>query len=291
MSGYLAGKVWHSALDADLKPLAATLADIADDDGTSIYPSIEFVAWRLSCSRASVDRGLRELRDAKILEVVSQGGGRGKTTEYQLVEEKLPKRPPWKPRQIDVVSKETTSDSTETTSDLRETTSNNGLNHVRAVTQDSSLPVRDSSVTRHANFTDLDDSTSEETSTPPSRIEVNPVLSYRAAKNIYRKYCHKNLGSLNEAFGETWIGLIGQHGEKIVLGALELWAKEMGDRGKNLGYPIAVFLKNSDEHIEAYEIESTPALAGKDEEEVDDGTEEYLAMIRREKAKLNRKNG
>jgi hypothetical protein len=96
MSGLLAGKVWHSDLPADLKPLAATLADIGDDDGTSIFPSIAFIAWRLSRSRSAVDEGLRKLREIGVLEVVKQGGGWHTTTEYRLVEEKLPKRLPWK---------------------------------------------------------------------------------------------------------------------------------------------------------------------------------------------------
>ena len=95
MSGYLAGKVWHSGLEAELKPLAATLADIGDDDGTSIYPSIEFVAWRLSRSRSAVEVGLRKLRAMGILIPVELGGGRGKPTEYRLIEKKLPTREPW----------------------------------------------------------------------------------------------------------------------------------------------------------------------------------------------------
>jgi hypothetical protein len=48
VSGLLAGKVWLSNLHRKLKPLAATLADIANEDGTSIYPSVEYVARRLS---------------------------------------------------------------------------------------------------------------------------------------------------------------------------------------------------------------------------------------------------
>ena len=46
-SGLLAGKVWQSNLHPDLKPLAAALADIGNDDGTSIYQSVEYMAWLL----------------------------------------------------------------------------------------------------------------------------------------------------------------------------------------------------------------------------------------------------
>ncbi|MGH9561986.1 MAG: helix-turn-helix domain-containing protein [Terracidiphilus sp.] len=61
MSGLLAGKVWLSNLRPQLKPLAATLADIANDDGTSIYPSVAYIAWRLGSSERSVQRGLSDL--------------------------------------------------------------------------------------------------------------------------------------------------------------------------------------------------------------------------------------
>jgi hypothetical protein len=96
VSGLLAGKVWLSNLQRELKPLAATLADIANDDGTSIYPSVGYVAWRLSCSERSVQAGLAQLRTAGILErVANQFGGRTLTTEYRLIEAKLPTREPW----------------------------------------------------------------------------------------------------------------------------------------------------------------------------------------------------
>jgi len=97
VSGLLAGKVWHSNLDADLKPLAATLADIGDDDGLNIYPSVAYVAWRLGCGESTVRRGLSRLRDMGVLAIVSGGkGGRSNPTDYRLVEEKLPARETWK---------------------------------------------------------------------------------------------------------------------------------------------------------------------------------------------------
>jgi hypothetical protein len=99
MSGLLAGKVWLSNLDRKLKPLAATLADIANDDGTSIYPSVEYVAWRLSSSERSVRAALSKLRRLGVLERIVKGGyGPGSMTEYHLLEAKLPPRPAWSPR-------------------------------------------------------------------------------------------------------------------------------------------------------------------------------------------------
>lgn len=95
MSGYLAGKVWQSALDPELKPLAAALADIARNDGSKIYPSVAFVAWLLGRSTRSVQSGLSQLRDMEIITTVKPGGGRGNSTEYQMDEGKLPKRASW----------------------------------------------------------------------------------------------------------------------------------------------------------------------------------------------------
>lgn len=97
MSGLLAGKVWQSDLASHLKPLAAALADIANDDGTSIYPSVAYMAWLLGKERRSVQLGLSQLKALGIIEALgSEKGGRGKPTEYRLLEASLPKRIPWK---------------------------------------------------------------------------------------------------------------------------------------------------------------------------------------------------
>jgi hypothetical protein len=99
MSGPLAGKVWDSDLAADLKPLAAMLADIAAHDGTRIYPSVEYMAWRLGRCPRSVQQGLSELRKLGVLVIMSGGkGGRCKSTTYRMLEGNLPRRDPWKPR-------------------------------------------------------------------------------------------------------------------------------------------------------------------------------------------------
>jgi hypothetical protein len=97
MSGLLAGKVWQSDLASHLKPLAAALADIANDDGTSIFPSVAYVSWLLGKGRRSVQVGLAELREMQIIEPIgSDKGGRGQPTEYRLIEANLPNRISWK---------------------------------------------------------------------------------------------------------------------------------------------------------------------------------------------------
>jgi hypothetical protein len=96
LSGLLAGKVWQSNLHPDLKPLAAALADIGNDDGTSIYPSVAYMSWLLGRSTRSVQGNLAKLRHLGVLVTVSDlKGGRYKTTEYRLIESALPAREKW----------------------------------------------------------------------------------------------------------------------------------------------------------------------------------------------------
>jgi len=102
LSGLLAGKVWHSDLNSDLKPLAACLADEANDQGDGIYPSIRYLAWKLSTSERTVQRGMRKLREMKIIRQVGfKKFGRVLVPIYRLVASKLPERMPWRFKQGD----------------------------------------------------------------------------------------------------------------------------------------------------------------------------------------------
>lgn len=100
VSGLLAGKVWQSALSADLKPIAAALGDIGNDDGTNIYPSIPYLCWLLGRSNRSVRGWLSALRELGVLEMVGDvtdpkklGAGYG--AEYVLRSDRLPARDSW----------------------------------------------------------------------------------------------------------------------------------------------------------------------------------------------------
>jgi hypothetical protein len=97
VSGLLAGKVWHSALSPHLKPIAAALADIADHDGSSIYPSVAYVSWLLGRSERHIQTAMAQLRSLGVIEVIrNSNGGRGRSTEYRMLEGKLPHRPAWR---------------------------------------------------------------------------------------------------------------------------------------------------------------------------------------------------
>lgn len=62
------------------KVLALALADHADDDGASIYPSIARLAEKCEIDRRTVQRQLRAFEEEGLLAVVSVGGTRGKDT-------------------------------------------------------------------------------------------------------------------------------------------------------------------------------------------------------------------
>jgi len=105
VSGYLAGKVWQSDLSGTLKPLAAALADIANDDGTSIYPTIEYLAWLLGKSERAVQHNMSTLRaegiivptcHAECAEYPGRSHRMGEPVHYQLVAAALPARPEWR---------------------------------------------------------------------------------------------------------------------------------------------------------------------------------------------------
>ena len=105
MSGYLAGKVWLSDLAPTLKPLAAALADCANDDGTDIFPGVEYTSWKLGDSERTVQRGIKALVAMNILELVANGsGGRGRRAEYRMIKEQLPQRPKWSETKGDKMS-------------------------------------------------------------------------------------------------------------------------------------------------------------------------------------------
>lgn len=121
MSGLLAGKIWQSNLDGSIKPLAACLADIANDDGTSIFPSVEYLAWLLGKEPRSVQRGMKKLREMGVLTTVAHAkGGRNNPTEYRLMEKKLPERPEWKETRRRRVKGDKMSKSTEGSPELKD---------------------------------------------------------------------------------------------------------------------------------------------------------------------------
>ena len=78
---------------------------------------------------------------------------------------------------------------------------------------------------------------------------------FQQAKRVYRRFVGKSLGSLGPRAGE-WKSLVDAHGESV-LTALEIWAQEGGKGLRNVNWPMAVFLKNAEEFIEAAKSQTT----------------------------------
>jgi len=79
----------HSAAESPLEvAILVALADFADDDGASVFPSVETLARRARCSRRSAERALRALRDRGVIKPV--GTSKLRTRLYRL---DMPARP------------------------------------------------------------------------------------------------------------------------------------------------------------------------------------------------------
>lgn len=96
MSKNLESQVWRSALKGELKPVAAVMADMGNDDGRGIYPSVAYLAWLLSTSERAIQLKLKKLDELGIVRrVANRQGGRGLVPRYRLYANKLPKRISW----------------------------------------------------------------------------------------------------------------------------------------------------------------------------------------------------
>lgn len=70
----MSGKIMGSVYDLDLshvdQAVLMAMADHAEHDGTKVFPSVEYVAWKTSYSERTVQRSISRLRKAKILKLV-----------------------------------------------------------------------------------------------------------------------------------------------------------------------------------------------------------------------------
>lgn len=95
MSWHAISEVYKAKLGGPTrKAIAAKLADWADDDGGSIFPSVNRIADETETSERTVQNVLKAFRTEKLLIVVEKGGkGPGSVTEYRLDFEALRKLP------------------------------------------------------------------------------------------------------------------------------------------------------------------------------------------------------
>lgn len=91
---------------------------------------------------------------------------------------------------------------------------------------------------------------------PSTEVVADGQQVFKQAKSLFRRYVGKSFGSIGN-MGYRWEEFVGQAGsyDTAVL-ALEIYCRELGKGGRNLNYPLAHFLKNYPEFIEAARIQS-----------------------------------
>lgn len=91
MSVSLMSLTWQTALPVNHKSALLAMADWANDEGSSLHPSIYAVAERLTCSERTAQRLLKDLIDQRWLAVVGNlnGGKPGATRHYRINVRKL----------------------------------------------------------------------------------------------------------------------------------------------------------------------------------------------------------
>ena len=91
MSGRLVSYVLDSALPAWLKPYATAFASFANDDGSSVFPTLTRVATMVGRSRRSARRATRDLRRLGVLVPIAPPG-HYHAIEYRFNAARLPLR-------------------------------------------------------------------------------------------------------------------------------------------------------------------------------------------------------
>lgn len=71
------------------KLILLAMTDFANDDGLSVYPSIETLSKKTALAERTIQRVIQGLQERGIVEVVIQGNGRYHTNEYRIYKGKL----------------------------------------------------------------------------------------------------------------------------------------------------------------------------------------------------------
>jgi hypothetical protein len=82
-------QVWQRKLGHPEQSILLALADHAEDDGTNVYPSVGYTAWKTGYSGRQVRRILGAMRERGVL-VVVQDATQHRPTEYRIVLDSVP---------------------------------------------------------------------------------------------------------------------------------------------------------------------------------------------------------
>jgi hypothetical protein len=100
MSIKLVARVWELDLEHAEQKVLMALADHAQDDGSRVYPSLGYVAWKTGYDRRYVRRVMARLKERGAAMVVQRGGqdlaAGSQATEYRLDLSVLPIKPPYR---------------------------------------------------------------------------------------------------------------------------------------------------------------------------------------------------
>lgn len=102
MSGYLQGQVWFRDVRGSERDVLLAMADHGDDDGTRIFPSVDYLSWKVGISRRQVQRIVSGLREKGALIVVREAT-RYEPTHYRMELDALPAKPKYEPKNRDDV--------------------------------------------------------------------------------------------------------------------------------------------------------------------------------------------
>ncbi len=110
MSIQIIKKAWTLKLKPTEMLVLQALADHADENGGSVYPGVDLIAWKTGLSRRGVQKTLRRLEEIKVILDVhperKKVGGYENSTEYQIqIDKGEPKAPLQKRRTVFAVSK------------------------------------------------------------------------------------------------------------------------------------------------------------------------------------------
>lgn len=96
MSAHLAGKVWFLELPRSEQLVLLALADHAHDDGSHVYPSVGYTAWKTGYDYRTVQRNIRSLEAKGVLVLVAEADRR-RAREYRIDLRQAKAKPPYEP--------------------------------------------------------------------------------------------------------------------------------------------------------------------------------------------------
>lgn len=93
MSGLLMGMVWNYHITGNERDVLLAMADHAHDDGSSCYPSVPRLAWKIGISERTIQRIIAKMVAGEVLELVGEASYH-RPKEYRIDLSKLRAKAP-----------------------------------------------------------------------------------------------------------------------------------------------------------------------------------------------------